>query len=427
MTMFLFVASLLGAIALGVPIAFALLASGILLMVHMDVFEATIVAQYTIEGADSFPLLAIPFFMLAGETMNAGGLSKRIVGLAMALVGHVRGGLGYVAIFAAVILASLSGSAVADTAAIATLLLPMMVQAGHDKPRAAGLICSASMTAPIIPPSIPFVIFGVAANLSISRLFLAGIVPGLILAAAIALVWSQVVRREDSAPLPRATWPQAMRAFVDAIWALGLPFIIIFGLRFGWFTPTEAAVVAAVYALFVAVFVYREVTLRELYTVFLNSAQTSSIIMFLVAASMVSAWLITVAEVPAQFAAMLQPLMGSEILLKLAIMALLLVLGTMMDAAPIILIMTPILMPIIKAAGIDPYYFGVLLVVNVTIGLITPPVGSVLNVTAGVSRLRMEQVVSGVLPFLLAQFAVLLLLTVFPSLVLVPLRLLSGG
>jgi tripartite ATP-independent transporter DctM subunit len=427
MTMFLFVASLLGAIALGVPIAFALLASGILLMVHMDVFEATIVAQYTIEGADSFPLLAIPFFMLAGETMNAGGLSKRIVGLAMALVGHVRGGLGYVAIFAAVILASLSGSAVADTAAIATLLLPMMVQAGHDKPRSAGLICSASMTAPIIPPSIPFVIFGVAANLSISRLFLAGIVPGLILAAAIALVWSQVVRREDSAPLPRATWTQAMRAFVDAIWALGLPFIIIFGLRFGWFTPTEAAVVAAVYALFVAMFVYREVTPRELYTVFLNSAQTSSIIMFLVAASMVSAWLITIAEVPAQFAAMLKPLMGSETLLKLAIMALLLVLGTMMDAAPIILIMTPILMPIIKAAGIDPYYFGVLLVVNVTIGLITPPVGSVLNVTAGVSRLRMEQVVSGVLPFLLAQFTVLILLTVFPSLVLVPLRLLSGG
>jgi tripartite ATP-independent transporter DctM subunit len=427
MTMVLFVASLLGAIALGVPIAFALLASGILLMVHMDVFEATIVAQYTIEGADSFPLLAIPFFMLAGETMNAGGLSKRIVGLAMALVGHVRGGLGYVAIFAAVILASLSGSAVADTAAIATLLLPMMVQAGHDKPRSAGLICSASMTAPIIPPSIPFVIFGVAANLSISRLFLAGIVPGLILAAAIALVWSQVVRREDSAPLPRATWTQAMRAFVDAIWALGLPFIIIFGLRFGWFTPTEAAVVAAVYALFVAMFVYREVTPRELYTVFLNSAQTSSIIMFLVAASMVSAWLITIAEVPAQFAAMLKPLMGSETLLKLAIMALLLVLGTMMDAAPIILIMTPILMPIIKAAGIDPYYFGVLLVVNVTIGLITPPVGSVLNVTAGVSRLRMEQVVSGVLPFLLAQFTVLILLTVFPSLVLVPLRLLSGG
>jgi tripartite ATP-independent transporter DctM subunit len=427
MTMFLFVASLLGVIALGVPIAIALLASGILLMIHMDVFESTIVAQYTIEGADSFPLLAIPFFMLAGETMNVGGLSRRIVNLAMALVGHVRGGLGYVAIFAAVVLASLSGSAVADTAAIATLLLPMMVQAGHAKPRAAGLICSAAMTAPIIPPSIPFVIFGVAANLSIGKLFLAGIVPGLILASAIALVWSQVARRENVTPLPRATWEQALHAFIDAVWALGLPFIIVFGLRFGWFTPTEAAVVAAVYALFVATVIYREVTLRQLYDVFLNAAQTSSIIMFLVAASMVSAWLITVAEVPAQFSAMLEPLLGSETLLKLAIMALLIVLGTMMDAAPIILVMTPILMPIVKTAGIDPYYFGVLLVVNVTIGLITPPVGSVLNVTAGVSRLRMEQVVGGVMPFLLAQFAVLLLLTVFPSLVIVPLRFLTGG
>ena len=205
MTVTIFLGSLLLAMAIGIPIAFALLISGVALMWHLDLFDAQILAQNVINGADSFPLLAVPFFMLAGEIMNVGGLSKRIVKLALTLVGHVPGGLGYVAIMAAVILAAVSGSAVADAAALASLLLPMMVAAGHNKERSAGLIASAGIIAPVIPPSIGFVIFGVAANVSISKLFLAGIVPGILLGVALALTWWLLVRREEVAPPKRAT------------------------------------------------------------------------------------------------------------------------------------------------------------------------------------------------------------------------------
>ncbi len=334
-----------------------------------------------INGADSFPLLAVPFFMLAGEIMNVGGLSRRIVDLAITLVGHLRGGLGFVAILAAVLMAALSGSAVADTAALASLLLPMMVAAGHDRGRAGGLIASAGIIAPIIPPSIGFVIFGVAANLSIGKLFLAGIFPGLLMGAALAVTWyvvRQARRRHAAAQGERA--PSACRRCKNATWALLLPVIVLVGLKFGIFTPTEAAVVAAVYALFVATVVYRELKLKQLYDVFLGAAKTTAVIMFLVAAAMVSAWLITVADLPSKMVELLQPFMGNQTLLLIAIMVLLIAIGTAMDMTPTILIMTPVLMPVVKAAGIDPIYFGVLFIMNSAIGLITPPVGTVLNV-----------------------------------------------
>ena len=422
MTVAIFLGSLLGAMALGIPIAYSLLISGVALMWHLDLFDAQILAQNTINGADSFPLLAVPFFMLAGEIMNVGGLSKRIVNLALTLVGHVRGGLGFVAIAAAVLMAALSGSAVADTAALAALLLPMMVKAGHDRARSGGLIASAGIIAPIIPPSIGFVIFGVAANVSISKLFLAGIVPGLMMGAAIALTWWWVAKRENVKPPPKASAAERWAALKSSTWALFLPVIVLVGLKFGVFTPTEAAVVAAVYALFVATVVYRELKLHQLYEVFVSAAKTTAVIMFLVAAAMVSAWLITVAQIPAELVAMLQPFMDNQTLLLIAIMLLVIAVGTAMDMTPTILIMTPVLMPVIKAAGIDPVYFGVLFIMNNAIGLITPPVGTVLNVVAGVGRMKMDEVTRGVVPFMLAQFAVMFLLVLFPSLVLVPLR-----
>ena len=426
MTVAIFLGSLLIAMAIGIPIAYSLLLSGIALMWHLDLFDAQILAQNVINGADSFPLLAVPFFMLAGEIMNVGGLSKRIVKLALAVVGHVPGGLGYVAIMAAVILAAVSGSAVADAAALASLLLPMMVAAGHDKARSAGLIASAGIIAPVIPPSIGFVIFGVAANVSISKLFLAGIVPGILLGVALAITWWWLVRREKVAPPPRASRAELVKALREAVWALGLPIIILVGLRMGVFTPTEAAVVAAVYALFVAMVVYRELSFGQLAEIFQAAARTSAVVMFLVAAAMVSAWLITVADLPSKIIGMLEPFMGNQTLLLVAIMLLVMIVGTAMDMTPTILILTPVLMPVVKAAGIDPVYFGVLFIINNAIGLITPPVGTVLNVVAGVGRISMSDVTRGVMPFMLAQFVVMFLLVAFPSIVMVPLRWLGG-
>ena len=420
MTIAVFIGSLLAAMAVGIPIAYSLLLCGAALMWHLDMFQAQILAQNVMEGANSFPLLAVPFFMLAGEVMNTGGLSKRIVDFALALVGHIRGGLGYVTIVAACLLSALSGSAVADAAALTALLLPMMVKAGHDKARSGGLIAACGVIGPIIPPSIGFVIFGVAANVSISKLFLAGIFPGIVLAAGLWGTWWYLTRKEDLNPPPRRTSHEIWSAFKSAGWALMLPIIILVGLRMGVFTPTEAAVVAAAYALFVACFVYRELNLKQLYEVFDRAAMTTAVIMFLVAAAMVSAWLITVANLPAQVISLLEPLLGSPTLLMFAIM--ILCMGTAMDMTPTILILTPVLMPLVKAAGIDPVYFGVLFIINNSIGLVTPPVGTVLNVVAGVGRMRMDDVTRGVLPFMAIQFVVMFLMVMFPSIVMVPAR-----
>jgi len=426
MTVAVFLGALLAAMALGIPIAYALLACGVALMWHLDLFDAQILAQNVINGSDSFPLLAVPFFMLAGEIMNVGGLSKRIVNFALALVGHVKGGLGYVAIVAACLLSALSGSAVADAAALTALLLPMMVAAGHDKGRSGGLIAACGVIGPVIPPSIGFVIFGVAANVSISKLFLAGIFPGILIGAALWLTWMFLVRKEKIAPPPRKSRAEVVSAFREATWALLLPVIILVGLRFGVFTPTEAAVVAAVYALFVTTVIYRELKLNQLYAIFVTAAKITSVIMFLVAAAMVSAWLITVADLPSKVISLLEPFMGNPTLLLIAIMVLCMLVGTAMDMTPTILILTPVLMPVIKQAGIDPVYFGVLFIINNSIGLITPPVGTVLNTVAGVGRMKMDEVTKGVMPFMLAEFAVLMLMVLFPSLVTVPAKWFTG-
>lgn len=426
MTIAIFLGSLLAAMALGIPIAFSLLLCGAALMWHMDMFDAQILAQNVINGADSFPLLAVPFFMLAGEVMNAGGLSRRIVNFAMTLVGHIKGGLGYVAIVAAVMLAALSGSAVADAAALSALLLPMMVAAGHDKARSAGLLASASIIAPIIPPSIGFVIFGVAANVSISKLFMAGIFPGIMLALSLVFTWWYVARKENVAVPPRKSRAEVFAAFKDATFALVLPVIVVVGLKFGVFTPTEAAVVAAVYAMLISTLIYKELKLKQMYGLFLAAAKTTAVIMFLVAAAMVSAWLITVAQLPDEVVALLQPLLDSPKLLMFAIMVLVMVVGAAMDMTPTILILTPVLMPIVKAAGIDPVYFGVLFIINNAIGLITPPVGTVLNTVAGVGKVSMDEVTKGVLPFMIAQFAIMFLMVLFPEIVMVPARWFYG-
>ena len=422
MTVTVFLASLLGAMALGMPIAFALLVCALALMFVQGSFDTTLLSQKLIEGADSYPLLAIPFFIFAGELMNKGGMSRRIVDFALALVGHVRGGLGLVAVFAAIVMAAISGSAAADAAALGTLLIPMMRSAGYDVPRSAGLIAAGSIIAPCMPPSVALIIFGVIANVSIGKLFMATIVPGLLMGLSLVIAWLWVVRKDRITALPRRPMRDVLRVSRQAVWALIMPFAIIGGMKFGLFTPTEAAVVACAYAFLVGMFVYRELQWRDLYPLLVAAAKTTAVVVFLIASALVSAWLITTSSVPQQIAAMLTPFMDSPRTLMFVMMVLVVIVGTALDFAPTLMILTPVLMPIVKIAGIDPVYFGVLFIMNNAIGLITPPVGTVLNVVCGVAKISMDDAFKGVLPFLLAQLAVLFLLVLFPQIVTVPLQ-----
>jgi TRAP-type transport system large permease protein len=422
MTVLVFLFSLLAAMALGMPLAFSLIVSGVALMLHLNTFDTQIVSQNLISGADNFTLMAVPFFMLAGELMNAGGMSRRIVNSAMVWVGHFQGGLGYVAVFAAIIMASLSGSAVADTAALAAVLLPMMKNAGYRMDRSAGLIAAGGIIAPVIPPSIGFVLFGVIAGVSISKLFMAGIFPGLLMGLALVITWWLVARKDKVQVAQRVEFKERLRVTADAFWSYLLAVTIIGGMKFGIFTPTEAAVVAAVYALIVGVFIHREIKIKDLYKIVLNAGKTSAVVMFLVAAALVSAWLITVANIPAQMVELVRPFMDNKTLLMAVLMLLVLVVGTALDFAPTVLILTPVLMPIVRQAGIDPVYFGVLFIINNAIGLLTPPVGTVLNVVCGVGKIPMHEVIKGVMPFLLSQVVVMGFLIAFPELVLAPLR-----
>lgn len=426
MTLALFLVVLIGSIVLGLPVAFALLLAAMALMVHMDLFSADILAQSLINGVDSFPLLAIPFFLVAGEVMSRGGLSKRIVRMASTLVGHRKGGLGYVAIFASVLLAGLSGSAVADAAALVSILYPMMRKAGYPQGRSIGLLASGGIIAPVIPPSLPLILIGVAGNISIKNLFLGGIVPGLMMGAVLIAVWSFLMRNEALESLPKASWRERLIAIKEGFWALLLPFIIIGGIRFGVFTPTEAAVVAAVYAIFVSTVIYREMSWRVFYETLVSAARSTAMVMFLVGCAMVAAWLITVAQMPQQLAQLLQPLIEHPRLLMAVIMLIVLMVGMVMDLSPTILILVPLLMPVIKLAGIDPVYFGLLFVINCSIGLLTPPVGTVLNVVCGVSRVPMSTAVKGTLPFVVAYAMLLALFVAFPSLVIVPMKWFIG-
>jgi tripartite ATP-independent transporter DctM subunit len=391
-------------------------------MLHLDTFDTQIVSQNLINGADNFPLMAVPFFMLAGELMNAGGMSRRIVNSAMVWVGHFRGGLGYVAVFAAIIMASLSGSAVADTAALAAVLMPMMRKAGYRMDRSAGLIAAGGIIAPVIPPSIGFILFGVIGGVSISKLFMAGIFPGLLMGLALIITWWIVARNDDVQVAPRVPLAEKLKVTANAFWSYLLAITIIGGMKMGVFTPTEAAVVAVVYSLFVGLFIYREIKVKDLYGLILNAAKTSSIVMFLVAAALVSAWLITVASIPAQIVALMEPFIDNKMLLMVMLMLIVLVVGTALDFAPTVLILTPVLMPLVRQAGIDPVYFGVLFIINNAIGLLTPPVGTVLNVVCGVGKIPMHDVIKGVWPFLLSQVVVMGLLIAFPELVMTPLR-----
>ena len=405
---------------IGMNMGLALVLTGAGMAFVLGFWDTQLLAQNLVAGVDSFPLLAVPFFILAGELMNSGGISRRIIDMAQAWVGHIRGGLGYVAIGAAVLMASMSGSALADTAALATILMPMMRSQGYPMGTSAGLIASGGIIAPIIPPSMPFVIYGVTTNTSISALFVSGIVPGFIMGAGLIVAWKWVLRRID---LPSGTalpMSERLRATAKAFWALLMPLIIIGGMKSGVFTPTEAAVVAAFYALVIALFVHREMKIGEVRGVLVRAAKTTAIVMFLCAGAQVASYMITLADLPSTLTGWLGPLIDSPKLLMVVMMVVLVIIGTALDLTPTILIFAPVMLPIAVKAGIDPVYFGLMFVLNGAIGLITPPVGTVLNVVAGVGRLSMASVIRGVNPFLVTYLVILALFVAFPQIVIAP-------
>jgi tripartite ATP-independent transporter DctM subunit len=405
---------------IGMNMAFALLLTGAGMAWVLGFWDTQLLAQNMVAGVDSFPLLAVPFFILAGELMNAGGISRRIIQMAQAWVGHIHGGLGFVAIGAAVLMASMSGSALADTAALATILLPMMREHGYPMHRSAGLIASGGIIAPIIPPSMPFVIYGVTTNTSISALFLSGIVPGLLMGAGLIVTWKLMLRNIAVSEEPATPMRGRIAATVKAFWALLMPLIIIGGMKTGVFTPTEAAVVAAFYALAVALFVHREMKIAELHGVLVRAAKTTAVVMFLCAGAAVASYMITLADLPSTLSGWLGPLIEHPKLLMAVMMIVLVLVGTALDLTPTILIFAPVMLPIAVKAGIDPVYFGLMFVLNGAIGLITPPVGTVLNVVAGVGKLSLREVIRGVNPFLLTYTLILALFVVFPQIVTAP-------
>ncbi|HLQ82504.1 MAG TPA: TRAP transporter large permease subunit [Pseudogracilibacillus sp.] len=425
MTLFIFILSLFGAMILGVPIAFSLLITAVVLMFYLGNFDTQIITKTLADGADNYSLMAIPFFILAGEFMSNGGISIRIVNFAKTLVGNIKGGLGYVAIISSVIFASLSGSAVADTAALGSILIPMMVESGYRRSQSSALIASSGIIAPIIPPSIPLILFGVTGGVSITKLFLAGIVPGLMMGVGLVVVWFLVSRKEEKEEVPRPTLKSILTALKDAAWALLIPIVIVVGLRFGVFTPTEAAVVAAFIAFFIGTVVYKELKLKQIYDILLKATKTSSIVMFLTVTAMVVAWQITRANIPGQLSELLGKLVDNQTLLLLVIVLITFFIGMVMDLNPIVLILTPILMPVIELAGINPVYFGIIFIMTTVVGLITPPVGAVLNVICGVGNVEMDQIFKPLLPFLAVHILVLIILILFPNIVILPLHWLT--
>lgn len=420
MAFLVFIGGMLSLIGLGMNMGLALVLTGAGMAWVLDFWDTQLLAQNLVAGVDSFALLAVPFFILAGELMNAGGISQRIITMAQAWVGHIRGGLGFVAIGAAVLMASMSGSALADTAALATILLPMMRQQGYPIHTSAGLIGAGGIIAPIIPPSMPFIIYGVTTNTSISLLFLSGIVPGLIMGAGLIVAWKLVLRDLDLPKGNALPMKARLAATLKAFWALLMPIIIIGGMKTGVFTPTEAAVVAAFYALVISLFVHREMKFAQVYDVLVRAAKTTAIVMFLCAGAQVASYMVTLADLPNVLTAWLGPLVESPKLLMVVMMMVLIMVGTSLDLTPTILIFAPVMLPIAVKAGIDPVYFGLMFILNGSIGLITPPVGTVLNVVASVGRVPLHSVIRGISPFLITYLLILSLFVLFPQIVTAP-------
>ncbi len=422
MELFIFLGSLFFFLILEIPIALVMVLSAIVLMLYSGDGDFMIIPQAMVDGVNNYPLMAIPFFVFAGEIMAKGGLSKRVILLAPLMIGRVKGGLGYATIVASVIFAGLMGSSVGEAAALMGILYPMMQQAGYDKGRAGGIIASGAILGPIIPPSANFILLGATMELSITKLFMIGLVPGLLIGLFLLIMWFFVVRIDGYTETITFTREEAINILKEAMPAFLLPILLLGGIRGGVFTPTEGGAFACVYAIIVCCFYYRELSLRDLMRVSTTAARTTAVVMFIVGAATAVGWFITSAQIPDQMATFFKPLVPHPTLLLIAIMIFLFAAGMVMDLTPNILLFAPVFYPLTTMAGIDPYFFGRLFVLNVGIGVITPPVGTVLFVVCGSAGITMGHLVRKMAPFLLMEIAVLFLLLFFPSLSLVPLK-----
>jgi tripartite ATP-independent transporter DctM subunit len=368
------------------------------------------------EGLDSFPLLAIPFFMLAGSLMNEGGITRRLIRFARVMIGWVAGGLAYVNVVASMLFAGISGSAAAEAAAIGSVMIPAMRREQYDEEFAAALTAAASTMGPIIPPSIPMIIYGIIANVSIGALFLAGAIPGLLLGVSfMGLVWWYTRTRHYPAG-PRPTLGESLGAFKDALLALTMPGIILGGILGGVFTPTESSAVAAVYAFVLGVFVYREIHWSRLPALLAEAGLGTAIVMLVIGASELFGWILAAERVPTRLAEAMLAVSHNPLVVLLLVNVLLFILGIWLEPAPLLIVLVPVLAPLAAKVGIDPVHFGTVVVMNAVIGLITPPVGASLFVVCSVSKLSFDRVSRAVWPFVAVAVVTLLLVTYVPAL-----------
>ncbi|MGO4888656.1 TRAP transporter large permease [Anaerobacillus sp. MEB173] len=400
---------------INVPVAIALGMSATLVFIIQDSVPIIAVMQRMFNSVDSFPLLAIPFFILAGKLMESGGISRRLIHLANVIFGRVRGGLGLVSIMACAFFAAISGSAAATTAAVGSLLIPAMVKKGYDKSFATAIQATGGTVGIMIPPSVPLVLFGVIAGVSISDLFIAGIIPGLFVVASLMLLVYFVSLVKGYGGGEKFGFKDFLLAFKDAFLALLMPVIILGGIYGGVFTPTEAAVVAVVYGLIVGLFIYREIKWKDLSEIFSSSIVITSVIMFIIAGASAFGYFLTRERVPAKMTEMMLGVTDNWIIALLIINLLLLVVGVFLETAAAIIILTPILVPIAQAMGIDLVHFGIIMIVNLAIGFITPPVGINLFVASNIAGTKFESLVRAIIPFIIMMIVNVLIISFIPS------------
>ena len=398
---------------IGVPIAFTIGASTLATLVVQGT-PLAVVPQQMFQGINTFALVAVPMFILTGDLMAQGAVSRKLVDFADSLFGFLKGGLSLVSVLAGMFFAAISGSGAATTAAVGSSLVPELKRKGYDPPSAASLIAASGTIGVVIPPSVPMIIYAVIAQESVSDLFLAGFLPGLAMGlglGAIALVQAHRRQYPHGSPLSLATIWRTLRA---ASWGLMTPVIILGGIFSGVFTPSEAAVVAVVYALLVSLFVYRDLTYRDVYAVMIRSAITTSVIMLVIATSAVLSWTLSSAQVPAQIAQSVLSLSTDPYVILLLVVAVILLTGVFIETASALIILTPVLLPLVTQLGIDPVHFGLIIVVGLAIGMITPPVAINLYVASSVTQLPLERITRAILPYLLGLIGVLLLVVYVP-------------
>jgi tripartite ATP-independent transporter DctM subunit len=412
--MIIFLAAFIILLCISAPITVALGGCSLVYALIGGNVPITTLIQTTFGGMTSFPLLAIPLFMLAGNLMNEGGLTPDLVNFARNLLGHIRGGLGHATILACAIFAAISGAAVATAVAIGVVMLPAMKKAGYDEGVAAALTCTAACLGPIIPPSIPFIIYGVSANVSIAALFVGGVFPGLVLAGALMVYMHFVATKHDYPRDPKKSGKEILIAAGKALPALFMPVLIMGGILSGMFTPTEAAGVTVVYSALVGAFYYRQLNFRNLPKVLLKSGLESGMVMLLIAMSEPFAWFVAVDQIPQLIIGWISHVTASPYAILLLINVFLLLLGIPMETAPALVIVTPILVPIGAAVGIDPIHMGIVVCLNLVLGLVTPPVGAVLFAVCGVTGMSLDRLSRAIWPPFFVSLGVLAVVTYLP-------------